>query len=160
MQLTQLFSVDITIDMISKIQAVEVYLRTRLLSLGDVIRHLHKLSGIPSEVNAAKSYMVTPRCALRAFQAEEESCSQWDRLSGHRCGRLPNHSSARAASRSQEPELRARAKRNRERDRPTSNLHPSTNNIMESDSGGTPLLLKSSSRGPRHSPAPHIKQKL
>ena len=77
---------------------------------------------------------------------EDESCSQWDRLSGHRCGRLTNHS-ARAKGPSQ---------RNRERDRPTSNLHP-FNQHHHGVRFRSQCLLKSSARGPRHSPRHRVR---
>ena len=84
---------------------------------------------------------------------EDESCSQWDRLSGHRCGRLTNHSSA-SASRSQEPELRARA---RGTENATDPLQIFTLQPTSSWSQIQEELLKSSARGPRHSPRHRVR---
>ena len=84
---------------------------------------------------------------------EDESCSQWDRLSGHRCGRLTNHSSA-SASRSREPELRARARGTENATDPHQIFTLSTNIIMESDSGGSPTPPQILSKRPQTLPTP------
>ena len=63
-------------------------------------------------------------------------------------------------SQSCQPEPRARAKgpsqRNRERDRPTSNLHPFNQHHHGVRFRSQPLL-KSSARGPRHSPRHRVR---
>merc|ERR1712110_320695 len=82
-----------------------------------------------------QSLIWSPLVCPTRIQAEDESCSQWDRLSGHRCGRLP-------------PEQRTR---------PTHQIFTlSTNIIMESDSGAS-LSSNPQARGPRHSPRHRVR---